>query len=110
MTKLIEKREVTRDYGFDGIDAIVDHPTHGRLLIMDGFGGTDTLKGGAVRWEHGMAIKLQDGDTIDGLINGEWNDYTTLMGAVIAGHDDSRPILEWDGDMVESVAKSVGLA
>lgn len=105
---VIEKRNIKRDYGFDGVEAIVDHPKHGRLLVCDGFGGMDSLRGGAVRFEHGIVCKLHDDDTFAAL-DAAWNDVTTIMAAVTTGYDDSRPVLEWDGMMVAKLAEGCGL-
>jgi hypothetical protein len=103
-----EKRDVERDYGFSGVEAIIDHPEHGRLLICDGFGGMDDLKGGAVRFEHGLVVKLHDEDTFDAL-DADWNEATSVMTAVTHGYDDTRPVLEWTGYMVDELAKACGL-
>lgn len=109
MTKLIEWENVGREYGFDGTQAIIDHPEHGRLLIVDGYGGQDSLSGGSVRWRHGMAIKLQASDTLDSLREAPWNDFVNLIDGVLAGYDDSRPVLDWYGSVIESLAKQAGL-
>lgn len=110
MTKaiIIDQRDVERDYGFHGIEAIVEHEKHGRLLVCDGFGGKDSLRGGAVRFGHGIVCKLHDDDTFEGL-DASWNDYTTVNSAVQAGYDDSRPVLDWGGHVIASFAKSCGL-
>ena len=105
---VIEKRDVERDYGLSGIDAIVDHPEHGRLLVCDGYGGMDDIKGGAVRFEHGLVVKLHNDDTFAAL-DGDWNEATSIMSAVTHGYDESRPVLEWPGFMVAKLAKACGL-
>lgn len=101
---VVESRSVERDYGFAGVEAIIEHPSHGRLLIRDGFGGMGQPRGGAVRWVHGMVCKLQPGDTLDGL-----REDTRVLSAVLAGYDDTRPVLDWDGHVIAAVAKSAGL-
>ncbi len=106
--QLIETQNVTRDYGFVGTIAIIDTPK-GRVLIADGFGGIDTVAGGAVRWRHGKAVQLQAGDTIESLENEMWNDSMTQLDAVQAGCDPERPLLIWDGRAVAMAAGSVGL-
>lgn len=55
MITVVESRTVERDYGFNGTEAVLDHPKHGRVLLCDGYGGENTLAGGAVRWSHGGA-------------------------------------------------------
>ncbi|MFA5633414.1 MAG: hypothetical protein WC997_18140 [Porticoccaceae bacterium] len=106
---IVARRDIERDYGFRGTEAIIDHPKHGRLLLCDGFGGKDTLAGGTVRWTHGMAVKLEDDDTFDALDSTEWSVGTTLMQAVKGGYDDARPILDWDGLTIARVAAAAGL-
>lgn len=105
---IIEQRDVERDYGFRGVEAIVEHEAHGRLLVCDGFGGKDSLRGGSVRFEHGMVCKLHDDDTFDSL-DADWNDYTTVKSAIQAGYDGSRPVLDWGGHVIARLAKSCGL-
>ena len=106
---LVEWENVAREYGFDGTQAIIDHPVHGRLFICDGYGGQDTPNGGTVRWRHGMAIKLQAGDTLDSLRSSPWNDFGDLFDAVLSGYDDTRPVMEWHGPVIEALANQVGL-
>jgi len=106
---LIEKETVERDYGFDGVNAIVDCEKNGRLLIMDGFGGMDTAAGGAVRFRHGMAVKLAKGDTLQALESADWNEGTSHMSAILQGYDKNRPILNWGGFVIDKIAKTVGL-
>lgn len=106
---LIERRDVERDYGMRGCVAIVQHSKHGRVLLSDGFGGQGTLAGGAVRWRHGVAVKLKDSDTLDGLEKSDWNDAMSLMSAVVQGADPDRPLLDWMGHHIERAAEAAGL-
>lgn len=109
--KVVERRTVKRDYDFDGVEAIIDHPKHGRLFICDGFAGVGSLRGGAVRWEHGFVAKLKADDTFAAL-DAEDQRYVcpqALLSVIEAGQDDERPILEWDGHAVDRVAKAAGL-
>ena len=99
----IEQREVECEYQFKGTDAIIDHPKYGRLFICDGFGGIDELRGGAVRWEHGMAIKVLPDDTLD--ILHTWGTLERIR----YGYDDSRTVMPWTGAMVAAVARAAGL-
>lgn len=108
-TRIVEQRDVERDYGFRGVEAIIDHPAHGRVLIVDGFGGMDTLAGGCVRWRHGLAVKLQPGDTFDRLDESMHNEWTTELRAALTGYSETRPFMDWDGRAVAQVAKSIGL-
>jgi len=108
MTKLIESQSVTRDYGMSGTEAVVESNDGQRYLICDGFGGVDDLRGGAVRWEHGIVVKLQPDDTLECLKSKQWNDIVTLWQAVTQGHDDSRPVLE--GITPTAMAKACGLS
>lgn len=104
MTKLIEIENVERDYGTNGINAIVESNDGRRFLIQDAFGGIDTLQGGAVRWRHGVTIQLQPNDTFESLRSGEWNDDVTLWDAVTHGQDDSRPVLEVSPESLANAA------
>lgn len=107
MTKLIESENVDRDHGMTGTNAIVEAESGERYLICDGFGGVDSLEGGAVRWKHGTVYHLQCDDTLELLHSTDWNETTTLWEAVTRGFDGSRPVVLADP---ENMAKSAGLA
>ena len=106
---VIETRSVKRDYGFRGTEAIIDHPKHGRLLVVDGYGGTDSPRGGCVRWEHGKVIRLRDDDTCDDLETTKWNSQMSVLEAVLAGYDDTRPALLYHSKDMEELATTAGL-
>jgi hypothetical protein len=106
--KLIDSREIDRDYGFAGTEAIVEQPEYGRLLIADGY-GEKGLCGGMVRWEHGIAIQLQPGDDFASLDAGGWNDAMCLRQAVLAGYDDTRPVvIGISGAALARIARAAG--
>lgn len=109
MSTLVEFEHVKRDYDMNGTNAIIDSPEHGRLLLADGFGGIDQPSGGAVRWRHGMAVKLQPRDTLASLKGENINEITTQWEQVIHGYDKTRPILPWPGFVIEKMAESLGL-
>lgn len=89
--------------------AIIDHPQHGRLYITERFGGVDSLSGGAYRWRHGIVCRVQLTDTLESLRNGEHNEWTSTLDAMIHGHDTDRPLLPWGGSAIENLAKSAGV-
>lgn len=102
---LIEKRETEGEYGFKVTEAIIEHPEHphGRRFICNGFGGVGELRGGAVRWEHGYAIKLRSSDTFAVLDKDD-----TLYNAR-HGYGEDREIMQWDWFLIEKIARSLGL-
>lgn len=104
---LVESRIIEGKYGFDQQQAIVDHPKHGRILITEQWGGGD-VEGEQYRFKHGLAAKLHDNDTFE-TIDAPWNDCVTTIDAVLHGQDKSRPVFEWYGKALVSIAKSVGL-
>jgi hypothetical protein len=107
--KLIEKNEVTRDYGFAGLQLIVENKATGKqTLLTDAYGGENTLSGGRVRWSHGTAIEIKKTDTFETL-NAEDETGTTVLTRALAGYDEERPIAQWDGFAIRSVANSLGL-
>jgi hypothetical protein len=106
--KVISKRSVERAYGLNGNEIIIDHATAGRLLLTDGFGGIDTLDGGAVRWKHGLVVQLKPDDTFS-VIDSQLADCSYLHDWVIDGYGESRPILNWSGYAIENLAKSLDL-
>lgn len=105
-TTIIEQETREGQYGMDHTAMVVDHPEHGRLLLVDGFGGVGAPKGGAYRWEHGIVCRLQPGDTLESLRATPWSDIATLYEAVVQGRDATRPILEWSGDAIRGLALS----
>jgi len=100
---IVEAREGEHEYDFKGTEVIIDHPKYGRLFLTTGFGGMGEMRGGAVRWEHGMAIQLRADDTFAVLDKDD-----TLYNAM-HGYGEDRAILEWPGKIIESVANSAGL-
>ncbi len=105
MSQIIERANVVRDYGFRGVEAIIETPQHGRVYIADGYGGQDDLRGGAVRWAHGLALKLQPGDTLASLqAPDSWNEGTTILSAAINGYDTTRPLLRGNVGMMADQA------
>lgn len=109
MSKLIEKSVTDGPYGFDVESAIIEMPKHGRVYIQQGFGGIDQPIGGAVRWLHGIAVKVLDTDTLESLNNGRWNNETDLLDAVTHGYDKTRPVFEWSGAIIDKIATGLNL-
>lgn len=103
-TTLVEKRTEIGAYDMDYNMIIIDTDKHGRILLTDGFGGMDSIDGGMYLWRHGLAIKLQPGDTLEKLENMDWNTETSYLDAVLHGIDNERPILNWPGYLIEKVA------
>jgi len=109
--RVIESRSVERDYGFDGVEAIVEHEGYrmpGRLYIADGYGGEEDINGGCVRWEHGIVCRLRPDDTLDTL-DGDYNGHVTIMEAMTHGYDDDRPVMDWPGRAIAAIAQVAGL-
>lgn len=102
---IIERETETGQYGHSHDVMVVEHPEHGRLLLVEGFGGMDAPRGGAYRWEHGAVYRLQPNDTLASLRESEWNEWTNLYEATVHGYDDTRPPLDWSGVMVQSLAE-----
>jgi len=104
--KLIEKDTQEGCYGFNFDRIIVDHPTCGRLLLVEGWGGDD-INGETYRWRNGLVIQLKTADTLSSLDSEAWNDYCSAFQAITHGHDDSRPILLWDGFAIDKLVNSL---
>ena len=116
-TAIVETRTVDGEYGFSRECAIVDHQTHGRLYLEQGFGGMDSIAGGCMRWIHGRVVQLLAADTFESLDDpgpelAGFDDYVgpeTDLEFALAGVDPQRPILCWKGRVIANFAKSVGL-
>lgn len=100
---VIEQEGVERDYGFAGVEAIIDHSVHGRLLMCDAY-GEDAMGAGCVRWIHGIAIRVQPDDTLESL-----HEDSDRWMTIRSGYDSMRPVLDWSGHMVAAVARAAGL-
>jgi hypothetical protein len=101
--KLIESTRVEADYGMLCTLAIVEDEVRGRLFLREGYGGEDSLQGGAIRWRHGLAIRIQPADTLESLrdLDGYLN--------MVQGFDVERPVLALDGRELERIAEQAGL-
>jgi len=106
MNKLIEQESVERIYGLDGVNAIIEREGQ-RVLLVDAFGGIDSLEGGCVRWRHGSAYTLLDDDTLRSL--NKDNGRGTILEMICSGYDDRRKDLGWTWIKIDSVAKSLRL-
>ena len=101
----IDREYCERDYGMTGESMIIDHPTHGRLLISDGFGGMDSHYGGGVRWRHGMVVQLKPTDTFAGLRQEiedtfDYPCYAVHLTAI-------REVMPWSGFAIDNLANSI---
>jgi hypothetical protein len=78
-----------------------------RVYLSEGFGGISSLEGGQYRWKYGIAIAIHETDTLETLHadTGEYNcdSYERMM----AGYDETRPVLGWDGVIINGMALSV---
>lgn len=106
---LIETRTRRVQYGFTCREAIIDHPTLGRLWIGQNW-GSDGIGGELVSWCNGSVVQLLDDDTFESL-DAKINDYgMTILGRAAHGHDKSRPLLDWfERAALERLAASLGL-
>lgn len=91
-------------YGFHITRAIVAHPEHGRIYMTSRYGGERSLNGGMVRWRHGMVVKMRADDELRNF-QGRSDDLWSLE----RGEYRDRPILDWTGAAIESLAKSLGI-
>lgn len=80
--------------------AIIHHHTLGRILLTEGFGGTDSREGGAYRFKHGLCYKITETDTIESLFECDADGYTDVDGLYAE---------EFSGKTVNKIAESVGL-
>jgi hypothetical protein len=107
--RLVESRTREAQYGFSCREAIIEHPTMGRLWIGQNW-GSDGLNGKLILWKYGVVVKLIPTDSFATLDNAV-NEYgmTTLHRASHAA-DPARPLLHWlGGPWIERVAESLGL-
>jgi len=105
---VVSQRTVQGLYDMTCKQVIIDHPGHGRCLLSEGFGGIDTIAGGAYRWQHGVAAKLLPDDTWDTLDAwaGAISSPSQLITVLLDGHDSDRPLLDWGGNTITAVARA----
>lgn len=105
-TILIESNTTTGEYGRSKTEAIIEANGR-RLYICEGFGGMDSLSGGAIRWRHGIAIEIAAEDTLESLKTRKWNDHVTYYDAMHNGYYGE--IKNWSGIALTKTAVSLGL-
>jgi hypothetical protein len=105
---LVESRNVPSIYDMSATQAIIDTPKSGRILITELFGGIDTQSGGMPRWRHGVAVQLLPTDTFD-ILDRDHNDIMSILTAAINGSRVDRPLLRWQGPIIDRVATRLGL-
>ena len=98
---LIESDSRSGAYGMRQQRAIIQHHTEGRLLLVEGFGGTDSVEGGMYRWKHGSAYKITELDTLKSI-------FSECTESGFFDYDSMIP-LEWSGKIIAKVAESAGL-
>lgn len=110
MPTVVEQYTRSGQYDMPRNLAIIDHPTHGRLLLVQGFGGMGSPSGGAYRWRHGLVARVCPGDTIDGLRSEPWAEGVSVMDALLHGESGTgRELLDWPGYAIETFAAACGL-
>lgn len=98
-SKLLDFERRKTIYDFVQTRAIVQTPK-GRLYIQQGFGGINQLRGGAVRWVHGLAVRIPD--TLETL-----SELDSSVG--FSTIENEYEVLNWDGRVIEAIAKMLGL-
>ncbi len=102
--EIIEKRTLVGKYEFN-YDQVIITTDKGKVLISEGWGGGD-IEGETYRWKHGVAAKLKVDDSFV-VLDKAWNDCTDTITAVLGGHDKERPLLPWDGYMIENIIRGL---
>lgn len=91
-------------YDFQRQRIVIDHPQHGRLLLSEGWGGSE-VQGQCYRWCQGSVHRIQAEDTVASLRATSWNECMTGLDAVDLCVDDARPPLEWAESTIERMAE-----
>lgn len=106
MSKLIEQDTNQGQYDLPCQEMIVELTDGRRMYLLEGFGGMSDLEGGQYRWRHGIAIQILPTDTLESLRadTGEYN--TTSYDRLVHGYDEQRPVQEWPGTIIDSIASA----
>ena len=99
--KLIEQDSFDGLYDFDVNEMIVELEDGARVYLVEGYGGEQSVIGGAYRWSQGAAYKIKLDDDITSL-HDDMEGYSRM----INGYDADRPILTWPGSMIAVVTKA----
>jgi hypothetical protein len=105
MAKLIERNTLTGDYNLTKQAMIVEMSDGRRIYLIEGFGGMDSLEGGQNRWRHGAAVQILPTDTLDSLAEDSGEYHVTSYERMMHGYDEQRPVLDWDGSVIDRVAR-----
>lgn len=107
---LVEADDYSGAYDMRCTYALIDTAKHGRLLIVEGFGGMDSLSGGAYRWRHGEAYRVAADATLEGLREAD-SAYRggdgTRLGDYTHGPEAAGEV--WPGAAIAALAKAAGL-
>ena len=98
MAKLIERDTQDGAYGMTAERMIITTESGQRVLLMQQFGGLNSMAGGAYRYRHGLALAVSERDTLASL------DAEYARTGIPIAH--MRDVLEWDGATIERVAMS----
>ena len=77
------------------------HPRHGRVFLIEGFGGLDSLHGGAWRWRHGRAYRADADDTLASL-------WEPIDRPPHCRTFEQRDLLNWNGSAIQRIAANMG--
>lgn len=80
---------------------LAEHPRYGRVLLIEGFGGLDSLHGGAWRFRHGRAFQVEPSDTLAYL-------WDTMPRPPFVRNFERRDLLNWSGSAIQRIAKTMG--
>jgi hypothetical protein len=96
-TTMIERDSKRGAYDLICERMILDHASLGRILISEGFGGMDSLAGGAYRYRHGMALRVPSTASLEGLDREQ---------ASVGPLHEIYEVLDWDGAVLQCIADS----
>lgn len=98
MTKqwhVIDRKSYNGPYSMQG-ERIIAAKGNKRYLLTTGYGGGQTVRGGAMRWDHGVVVQLLPKDTLHSLSQTPEGDINSVMDRALAGADPARPVLNID--------------
>lgn len=86
---------------------VVDHPEHGRLLMVEGYGGERSMRGGAYRayrWRNGSVWRVPAGFSISETAGQESEHCNVSRMDDFWEGAESRNRLSWPGAMIDRCA------
>ena len=98
--KLVETMVIPNSLGSFRL-ILGEHPRYGRVMLIEGFGGVESLHGGAWRCRHGRAYRVEAPDTLASL-------WEPIDRPPYCRSFEQCDRLNWNGSAIQRIAANMG--